>query len=159
MKFFLCLFLSIILFGCEKPQPDSKDVEKEVKEPESVKVNTNKLWTYLKDFRGKEKMPTLDELKKQFGEPDSVVVNGETVNAKSYKKKQAVFLEFNGSYEDDYYYNFKDDEEWVKVSKWIYFHEKNENRIIQIFFRDDKSICGWDWFENVPQDQILGPPK
>ena len=159
MKRVLYLLFFVFLCACEKPQSDFKDAVKEVKKTDSAQIHTNKLWTYLKDFRGKEKMPTLDEIKKQFGEADSVVANSETVNAKSYMKKQKTFLEFNGSYENDYYYSFKDGEDQVAVSKLVYFHEKNENRIIQIFYRDDKSICGWDWFENVPQDQILGPPK
>ena len=159
MKFLLSLMILFFLAGCEKPQAESKAEGKKETAAEKPKEHKNKLWTYLQSFRGKDTMPNLEDIQKQFGVAGEVLMDSETVNAKAYFKEQSVYLEFHGNYEDDYYYNFKADEGQVSLSKWIYFHEGNKDRMIQIYFEPDKNIRGWDWFENVPADKRLGPPK
>lgn len=158
MKYFSILLLVTFISGCNQPKNDTKPATENSIKTNEVK-HTNKLWSFLKQFQGKENIPTLEDIKKQFGEPDLIMMNSEIHSAAKLMKEQNFFLEFNNDFKEGSYYHYKDDEESVEVSKWLYFHNKNNNRIIQIFFRTDNSICGWDWFENVPIAERLGPPK
>ena len=105
MKYFSCVILSVFLCGCGEPSADLKpSTNKETSQAKMPKKHTNKLWTYLKEFRGKEKMPTLAEIEKKFGAPDEIVMDSESIMAGYYIKKQKTHFEFHNKSLDDAYY-------------------------------------------------------
>lgn len=108
------------------------------------------LWTYLGKFRNSTEMPSAEEIKNKFGEPDDYMEMEENT---SYPVKL----------DPNEYYRFTDEDKqikWLSVVAWRYYWQGDKNRWVDVIVRKVKgTILGWVWFENVPIGEETGPPK
>ncbi len=108
------------------------------------------LWAYLETFRSKTQMPTTDEIVSQFGKPDTTEIEM-NLNATASFPDDKQFLKFTDEDKKS---------KWVHVVAWTYFFKGDRNRWVNVLVRkSDGSATGWEWFENVPPGQEIGPPK
>lgn len=107
------------------------------------------LWHYLEGFRNSSQMPSTEEIKKRFGEPNEYMEWEENTD----------YLEPNSR---EKYYRYKDSDKqskWLAVIAWRYWYLGDRNRWVDVVVRKaDGTILGWWWFENVPPGQEKGPP-
>lgn len=138
-----------MLIGCRNPKADQK-AEPATRVDEKSQPHPETLWAYLENFRHSADMPTTDEVRKRFGEPNE---NMEWDENPSYGDPSST----------KEYHRYSADEKRLKnlpVVALRYYYMGDTSRWVDVIVRKKEStVVGWMWFENVPQEQETGPPK
>lgn len=109
------------------------------------------LWIYLEGFRNSNEMPSSEEIIKRFGEPDDKQVEWEENTDYPKIPNPAEYIRFTDEDKKT---------KWLPVVGWLYYWKSDKDRWIYVIVRKKEgTVVGWQWFENVPPGEEIGPPK
>jgi hypothetical protein len=153
------VLICLSLFGCSK-SPEPIDTA-------ASGNRTAELWRFLNSFVGTDTVPTVAEIEEKFGKPDEPVEAESvmTMSAKKVMEQQDKLKDAPPGFRKPRYYCFTAEEvaadAWVELVQHIYNHgAESWTRYIEICVRPaDNTVAGWQWNENVPPGQEIGPPK
>ncbi len=118
-------------------------------------MGTNRagLWAFLESHRDSAALPTLDELRSAFGEPDEILDDGNEIAPGMWGLDP----------EQPWYARYGSEErkqDWIAYVEWAYHHAGDADRYVGVLSRaKDGTVLGWHWFENVPEGRESGPPR
>ena len=116
-------------------------------------TDRTELWRYLESFRSAVTMPSVEDIRVRFGEPDLVPdLHGSTLNPSVW-----------GLNDDAPWFARYTEEEkaqdWIEYVEWVFLHQGREETSVMVMLRKDgRSVLGWMWFEDVSEGTEQGPP-